>query len=69
MPKQKKFGVNITYIEQDEHRGIAHAIRLCKEFVNDEKFLVFLVDNIIQNSIRDFVENFNKSDYGCFIHH
>jgi len=59
----ENFGVNITYIEQDEPRGIAHAIRLCKEFVNNEKFLVFLGDNIIQKPITDFVENFNKSDY------
>jgi len=59
----ENFGVNLTYIEQDEPKGIAHAIRLCKEFVNDEKFLVFLGDNIIQKSIADFVENFNKSDY------
>jgi len=58
----ENFGVNITYIEQDEPRGIAHAIRLCKEFVNNEKFLVFLGDNIIQKPITDFVENFNKSD-------
>jgi glucose-1-phosphate thymidylyltransferase len=40
---------------------------LCKEFVNNEKFLVFLGDNIIQKSIRDFVENFNKSDYDATI--
>ena len=59
----KNFGVNITYIEQDEPRGIAHAIRLCKKFVSNEKFLVFLGDNIIQKPITDFVENFNKSDY------
>ena len=63
----EKFNVNITYIEQDEPRGIAHAIRLCKEFVNDEKFLVFLGDNIIQKSITDFVENFNKSDYDATV--
>ena len=63
----ENFGVNITYIEQDEPRGIAHAIRLCKEFVNDEKFLVFLGDNIIQKPIADFVENFNKSDYDATV--
>ena len=63
----EKFGVNITYIEQDEPRGIAHAIRLCKEFVNNEKFLVFLGDNIIQKPIADFVENFNKSDYDATV--
>ena len=57
-----KFGVNITYIEQDEPRGIAHAIRLCKDFINNEKFLVFLGDNIIQKSIADFVEKFKKTD-------
>ena len=57
-----KFGVNITYIEQDEPRGIAHAIRLCKDFINNEKFLVFLGDNIIQKSIADFVEKFNNTN-------
>ena len=59
----KKFGVNITYIEQDGPKGIAHAIRLCKEFVNNEKFLVFLGDNIIQRSIADFTSNFKKSEF------
>jgi len=63
----ENFGVNLTYIEQDHPRGIAHAIRLCKEFVNNEKFLVFLGDNIIQKSITDFVENFNKSDYDATV--
>ena len=62
-----KFGVNITYIEQDEPRGIAHAIRLCKEFVGNEKFLVFLGDNIIQKSMRDFVENFKNSNYDATV--
>ena len=63
----EKFGVKITYIEQDEPRGIAHAVRLCKEFVNDEKFLVFLGDNIIQKSITNFVKNFKNSDFDATI--
>ena len=63
----ENFGVNITYIEQDEPKGIAHAIRLCKDFIDNEKFLVFLGDNIIQKPIADFVENFNKSDYDATV--
>ncbi len=63
----ERFGVKITYIEQDEPRGIAHAIRLCKEFVNDEKFLVFLGDNIIQKSITDFTKNFKNSNYDATV--
>ena len=63
----EKFGVKITYVEQDEPRGIAHAVRLCKEFVNNEKFLVFLGDNIIQKSITNFVKNFEKSDFDAAV--
>jgi len=63
----KEFGVNITYIEQDKPKGIADAIRLCKEFVNNEKFLVFLGDNIIQKSISEFVKNFENSEYDATV--
>ena len=58
----EKFGVNITYIEQDFPRGISHAISLCESFVNNQKFLVFLGDNIIQKSINEIGENFKKSN-------
>ncbi|MEX0656182.1 MAG: glucose-1-phosphate thymidylyltransferase [Nitrosopumilaceae archaeon] len=58
----KNFGVNITYIEQDYPKGIAHAIRLCKDFVGNEKFLVFLGDNIIQKSIKNMADEFYRSD-------
>lgn len=62
-----RFGVNITYIEQDYPKGISHAIRLCKDFVQNEKFLVFLGDNIIQKSISEFVEKFQKSNASASI--
>ena len=61
------FDVKITYIEQDEPRGIAHAIRLCKEFVNGEKFLVFLGDNIIQKSISNSMKNFRDSNFDATV--
>jgi len=57
-----KFNVNITYVEQDEPKGIAHAINLCKNFVGNEKFLVFLGDNIIQKSISDISKKFESSN-------
>ena len=57
-----KFNVNISYIEQDEPKGIAHAINLCKDFVENEKFLVFLGDNIIQKSISYISKRFESSN-------
>ena len=57
-----EFNVNITYVEQDEPKGISHAIGLCKDFVNDEKFVVFLGDNILIKDITESVLKFKKSD-------
>lgn len=58
----EKFGATFTYIEQDFPKGIAHAISLCKNFVNNEKFVVFLGDNIIQLEINEYVSNFQRSN-------
>jgi len=58
----ENFGVKLTYIEQESPRGIAHAIGLCKEFVNNQKFIVFLGDNILKRNISDYATDFVKSD-------
>ncbi|MGY5142926.1 MAG: glucose-1-phosphate thymidylyltransferase [Candidatus Nitrosopumilus sp. bin_32a] len=58
----EKFGVNITYIEQDEPRGIAHAISLCENYIGNEKFLVFLGDNIIKKDISEYAKDFQQDD-------
>jgi glucose-1-phosphate thymidylyltransferase len=63
----RKFGVNITYVSQDFPRGISHGIKLCEDFIGNEKFLVFLGDNIIQKSIKDFSINFQKSNAAASI--
>jgi len=62
-----KFGIKITYVEQNYPKGIAHAISLCKNFIGNEKFLVFLGDNIIQKSIKGFAETFEKSSSSASI--
>ena len=59
----EKFGIKITYVEQAEPLGIAHAIKLCRDFIQNEKFLVFLGDNIIQKSISGLKENFENSNF------
>ena len=62
-----KFNLKISYVEQDEPKGIAHAINLCKNFVGSEKFLVFLGDNIIQKSISDISKKFESSNDDALI--
>lgn len=58
----KKFGANLTYVNQDQPCGIAHAISLCKNFIGNEKFVVFLGDNILKKDIKDYVLRFKQSD-------
>src|SRR3989304_4656068 len=60
----KKFGVSITYVYQDQPKGIAHAIRLCKKFVGDDRFVVYLGDNIFRASLDKYTKKFvsSKSD-------
>ena len=57
----EKFNVNFSYIEQDSPKGIAHAINLCKNFIGNEKFVVFLGDNFINMNIKNFVINFENA--------
>jgi glucose-1-phosphate thymidylyltransferase len=57
----QKFGVNIQYIQQDEPKGIAHAVSLCKEFVENQPFIVYLGDNLIKGGISTCVKKFGNS--------
>lgn len=63
----KKFGVDITYIHQGEPGGIAQAVRLCKDFVGDSPFVVYLGDNLLKGGIGKYVEEFRKSKYDGMI--
>jgi glucose-1-phosphate thymidylyltransferase len=58
----EKFGVNITYIYQDQPKGISHAIRLCKDFIGNEKFIVYLGDNVLRKNLIDYTKKFNLSN-------
>jgi len=62
-----KFGVNITYVFQDEPKGIAHAIGLCKDFVAKDDFVVYLGDNVLRQSLVEHTKKFQASPNSAFI--
>jgi len=51
-------GVPLTYIAQENPRGLAHAVKLCEPFVNDEPFLVYLGDNVFQDPMHTLCQDF-----------
>lgn len=52
------FGVNVTYIPQDEPLGLAHCVLIAADFLGDDDFVMYLGDNMLQQGLADFVERF-----------
>ena len=62
-----KFGVKITYVYQDKPKGISHAIRLCKDFIGSDKFIVYLGDNVLRKNLIDYTKKFSSSKSDAMI--
>lgn len=55
-----QWGVTITYIPQDEPRGLAHAVKISQAYLGDEPFVMFLGDNVIQGGIATLIRDFSS---------
>jgi glucose-1-phosphate thymidylyltransferase len=55
-------GVQLDYVVQQQQLGLAHAISLCKPFVGEKPFCVFLGDNIFQDKMTPLLTGFEASD-------
>jgi glucose-1-phosphate thymidylyltransferase len=62
-----RFGIAITYIEQDEPKGLAHAVLTAESFLGSSPFVMYLGDNLLKNGITDLVESFRRSEPDALI--
>jgi len=63
----RRFGVRVTYIDQPEPKGLAHAVMISESFLNGDPFVMYLGDNLLREGVSRFVKAFEKNRLDCVI--
>jgi len=63
----ERFGVSLSFITQNEPRGIAHAVMSAKEYLGDDSFVLHLGDNIVRENIAMLLDAFMQADAACLL--
>src|ERR1035437_1425164 len=51
-----RWGVAVTYISQEAPLGLAHCVLVARAFLANDDFVMYLGDNLLQQSLTEFVE-------------
>jgi glucose-1-phosphate thymidylyltransferase len=63
-----EYGIDrLLYAYQDRPGGIAEALGLAERFVDGERVVVMLADNVVERSLREAVEHFEVQEEGARI--
>ncbi len=62
-----RWGVKITYIYQEQPKGLAHAVKISQPFLQDEPFIMFLGDNIIKDDVRKFMKEYHEKKSNALV--
>jgi len=61
------FGVEITYIEQDQPLGLAHVVKIAQSFIGSDDFIFYLGDNILIGGVKSFINDFKRMKSNCHL--
>ena len=56
------FGLRVTYLRQESPLGLAHAVRIARDFLADDPFVMYLGDNVLTGGITALVEEFARAN-------
>jgi glucose-1-phosphate thymidylyltransferase len=59
-----RWGVQFTFLPQDEPLGLAHCVLIARDFLGDDDFVMYLGDNLLEQDLAAFVEAFEQARAG-----
>lgn len=62
-----RWNATFTYIPQEAPLGLAHAVKTAKEYLQNDKFIMYLGDNLIKSGVKELVEEFANSTSDAMI--
>ena len=60
------WGFNVEYIPQ-EPLGLAHAVKIARQFLGQDDFLMCLGDNVLGDSIAEYIKEFESQDLDALV--
>jgi glucose-1-phosphate thymidylyltransferase len=61
------FGARVEYIQQDAPLGIAHAVKIARDYMGETPFVLYLGDNFVLGGVKPFVDSFRENGANCQI--
>ena len=62
-----RWDVSLSYIPQESPDGLAHAVKIARDFLDNEPFVMFLGDNVIEGGISQLIRDFAENDWNSQI--
>ncbi len=61
------WGLSATYLVQPKPLGLAHAVKCARDFLGDDPFLMYLGDNALEQSLGEFISEFERSEADAMV--
>ncbi|MCS0639605.1 glucose-1-phosphate thymidylyltransferase [Streptomyces sp. LP05-1] len=53
-----RLGLELTYIRQEQPLGLAHCVKIARDFLGEDDFVMYLGDNMLPTGVREIAEEF-----------
>ena len=62
-----KLGLEVSYINQPDPKGLAHAVLVAEDFLKGEPFIMYLGDNLLKQGVRPLINAYFNHSSDCVI--